>query len=83
MTARDAGISVVPIMFDGTKQPSIRQWRQYQQVLPSVEELARWFADARYGLAVITGKISGNLEAKEFYNSPRTIRESQTWCVQG
>ena len=66
MTAIRRGISVLPIKFDGTKQPAVNSWRRYQTVLPTREELARWFADPRYGLAVVIGAISDNLEAVDF-----------------
>ena len=66
MAANEMGISVLPIKFDGTKQPSVRSWANYQSVLPSQEEIAEWFSDPRYGLAVVTGAISGNLEALDF-----------------
>lgn len=66
LSAVKQGISVLPIKFDGTKQPAVSRWGEYQMALPTRAEIARWFSDPRYGLAVVTGEISGNLEALDF-----------------
>ncbi len=63
--ARRAGISVVPMLLDGRKRPGVR-WRVYQQRLATPREIARWFAGEERGLALITGAISGGLEALDF-----------------
>jgi hypothetical protein len=65
LEARRAGISVVPILPDGTKRPAVR-WRLYQQRLASVGNIARWFGREVRGLALVTGAISGGLEALDF-----------------
>ncbi len=59
-----AGCSVVPVMADGSKRPSIGAWKEYQNKLPSIGELQTWFATAK-GVGIITGRISGNLEMLE------------------
>jgi len=66
MAALQKGISVLPIKFDGTKKPAVSRWGEYQMALPTRAEISQWFADPRYGLAVVTGEISGNLEALDF-----------------
>lgn len=63
--ARRAGISVVPILPDGRKRPGVR-WRMYQQRLATLREIARWFGGEACGLALVTGAISGGLEALDF-----------------
>ena len=45
-----AGISVVPIRTDGTKQPSLFGWREYQKHRASKMELERWFYGESQGL---------------------------------
>ncbi len=60
-----ARISVVPVLPDGRKRPAVR-WRVYQQRLATPREIARWFGDEERGLALITGAISGGLEALDF-----------------
>jgi hypothetical protein len=68
-TAREAlknGISVVPIRADGTKQPALASWREYQRRQASREEVDHWFRSGVLGIAFITGSVSGNLEALDF-----------------
>jgi hypothetical protein len=73
LEARRAGISVVPILPDGTKRPAVR-WRVYQQRLASTGKIARWFGGEVRGLALVTGAISGGLEALDF--DSRTVYEA-------
>jgi putative DNA primase/helicase len=70
--ALHAGISVVPIRPDGTKQPALPSWREYQRRLPEDEEIKEWFAHPRRGLALVTGEISGGLIALDF-DDPHTF----------
>src|SRR5260370_3092173 len=63
--ARRTGISVVPILSDGSKRPAL-SWKRYQHRHPTVNELTRWFPHSDYGLAFITGAVSGGLEALDF-----------------
>ena len=65
LEARRAGISVVPVLPDGRKRPGVR-WRVYQQRLPTPREIACWFGGEERGLALVTGAISGGLEALAF-----------------
>lgn len=60
-----AGFSVVPVHTDGTKRPALKEWKPLQERLPTEEELAAWFSNGS-GLAVIAGRISGNLEILDF-----------------
>ncbi|HEU5377502.1 MAG TPA: bifunctional DNA primase/polymerase [Ktedonobacteraceae bacterium] len=63
--ARRAGISVVPILPDGSKRPAL-SWKRYQHRRPTVNELTRWFPHSEYGIAFIMGAISGGLETLDF-----------------
>ncbi len=65
LEARRTGISVVPVLPDGRKRPAVR-WRVYQRGLATPREIARWFGNEERGLALITGAISGGLEALDF-----------------
>lgn len=65
LEARRVGISVVPVLSDGRKRPAVR-WRVYQHRLASPREIAHWFGNEERGLALITGAISGGLEALDF-----------------
>jgi hypothetical protein len=69
MQAAAAGVSVVPIRADGTKQPSLLGWREYQKRRASAQEIDRWFRYGESGIAFITGAVSGNLEALDFDNA--------------
>lgn len=60
------GISVVPIRTDGSKQPALLGWREYQKRRASPQEIARWFRTGEVGIGFITGAVSGNLEALDF-----------------
>ena len=60
-----ATISVVPMLPDGRKCPAVR-WRVYQHRLATPREIGRWFGNQERGLALITGAISGGLEALDF-----------------
>jgi Bifunctional DNA primase/polymerase, N-terminal len=72
-----AGLSCMPIATDGSKAPAwhllptawdeqqqrdTHVWKPYQTRLPSPEERQRWFARGDVGIAVIGGRVSGNLE---------------------
>lgn len=55
-----AGFSVIPIRRDGSKASSI-PWKYYQKKRPSPYEVGQMFR-ADVGIAILGGKISGNLE---------------------
>lgn len=64
-----AGLSVIPIRADGSKAPKLDRGEveQYRERFPTDDELARWFApDKPVGLAVVCGKVSGNLAVLDF-----------------
>lgn len=64
--AHNAGLAVVPPREDGSKAPAVN-WRQYQTVPPTREQVEAWYADGRRsGLGVLCGQASGNLEMLEF-----------------
>lgn len=59
-----AGISVIPLR-PGTKSPAIK-WKEFQERRPTDGELVGWFGPgSTYGLAIVTGAVSGNLEMTE------------------
>src|SRR5262245_36550336 len=60
---REAGLSTIPIKADGSKSPALPSWKPYQERLPDEGELRQWFGNgARPGVAIVGGKVSGNLE---------------------
>lgn len=60
-----AGMSVLPVRADGTKQPR-GPWKVFQTQRANETELTRWFADGHPGIGVVTGTVSGGLQLLEF-----------------
>jgi len=50
----DDGIAVIPIAWRG-KRPTLPTWREFQQRLPTGDEIRRWFQDRFHNLAIVTG----------------------------
>ena len=73
----DAGLSVIPIKVDGSKAPCIT-WKPYQSEPAGDAELRQWFA-RNYGVGVVCGGVSGNLEVLDF-DVPGLYQEFVTLC---
>jgi hypothetical protein len=57
-----AGLSVVAVACDGTKQPPLGQtWKHLQSKIAREPEIRRMFAGKK-GIGIICGRVSGNLE---------------------
>jgi hypothetical protein len=63
---RDAGISIVPIRLDGSKEPALDRWKPYQSRIANDEELLEWFSHGCHGVGLVCGLISGGLEVLDF-----------------
>lgn len=50
----DRGIGVIPIKYQD-KRPVLPTWREFQERLPTRDELRRWFRSSFMNLAVLTG----------------------------
>lgn len=77
-TAWTHGISVLPITANGTKCPAVPGWKRYQEQLPTERDMQRWFfPGCCCGIGLVTGKVSGGLEALDFDSADiyRTWRE--------
>jgi hypothetical protein len=66
----DAGLSVVRVKEDGSKQPD-RSWKQYQAQRSTPAEHDVWFDPNRrggpaQGIGYVLGQVSGNVEMIEF-----------------
>lgn len=60
-----AGISVVPVLNDGSKRP-YGVWKRWQTEIATTPMIdAMWPTNTDLGVGVITGRISGNLEMLE------------------
>ena len=64
LSALDAGISIIPILADGSKRPPFA-WSAFQSDLPSEQQVRGWFGP-HTGYAMICGAVSGNLEPLDF-----------------
>ncbi len=61
-----AGLSVIPVRADGSKAAAIK-WGEFQERFPTDDELAAWFAPNKpVGIAIVCGKVSGNLAVLDF-----------------
>lgn len=64
-----AGLSVIPIRTDGTKALALKsgERKTYESRLANDAELRSWFHCNRpHGIAILGGKVSGNLECIDF-----------------
>jgi len=62
---RQAGVSCIPIQPNRQKKPAL-EWKQYQARIPSLDEVSQWWGNGHpYGIALICGAVSGNLEMTE------------------
>ena len=66
LAALQVGIGVLPIRSDGSKQPALRGWKEFQRRLASPAEVQSWFRHPDRGLALVTGSVSGGLGALDF-----------------
>ena len=66
LQAHDAGLSVLPVLGDGSKRPPF-VWAAYQQSRATREQVRQWFVGGQYtGYAAICGAVSGQLEILDF-----------------
>jgi hypothetical protein len=76
------GVSVVAT---DTNKRAIVSWKQYQENLPTAADIDTMFtSDRAKGLAVICGKVSGNLEVIDVdtkYDTTGTLFESLMSCI--
>jgi hypothetical protein len=71
-----AGLSVIPILPDGSKSPAV-PWKPYQTRCPTDVELVQWFHGKTMGLAVVGGAVSESLEILDF-DAPDLF---EPWCI--
>lgn len=64
---RDAGLSVIPLLTDGSKAPGCREVTPYRTRLATDAELRQWFGGPRpAGIAGLCGAASGNRVVMDF-----------------
>lgn len=69
----DAGAAVLPAAVDGTKRPSLTEWKTYQTHRPDRGLITRWFGAGHPGLGLICGAVSGGLEMLELEGRAVTV----------
>ena len=87
------GLSVIPLKF-ASKEPLI-PWKEFQERLPTEEELQEWFGKKKWvNIGIVCGRVSSNLVVfdfdslelfEEFWeNLPEELKEKlrKTWVVQ-
>ncbi len=60
-----AGLSVIPTVKE-TKAPALKEWKTYQQRLPTTKEIGDWFHRGDKCIGIVTGRVSGNVEMMDF-----------------
>ena len=60
------GFSVIPLI-QRDKKPEIN-WLEYQKRKPTEDEVRKWFGSGEKNIAIICGKVSGNLVVFDFDN---------------
>ena len=71
LAATAAGISVVPPTGKGTKKDPkapLGDWKRFQEQPADRAQIERWYANGKAAIGVVTGMVSGNLEALDFDN---------------
>jgi P4 family phage/plasmid primase-like protien len=63
----NAGLSIIPLRCDGSKGPTGETWKAFQSKLPTEAQVSKWWGNGReFGIGIIGGAISGNLERIDF-----------------
>lgn len=70
------GISVIPLKYR-SKKPIVK-WKRYQEQLPTIDQLIKWFTGPKRNLALITGN---NLAVLDFDN-PQQYAEWYCWQIE-
>ncbi|MFL6209836.1 MAG: AAA family ATPase [Pyrinomonadaceae bacterium] len=70
-----ATLSIFPVRTDGSKAPIVA-WKGYQSRIADESEVDQWFR-TECGIAIVGGKVSGNLEILDF-DEPEVF---EPWCV--
>ncbi len=60
------GLSIIPII-KGSKRPAIN-WKEYQERHPTSDEIRKWFTNRQFDVALVAGRVSGNLEIIDIDN---------------
>lgn len=71
-----SGVSVIPIQANPTKRPAV-SWSPFMVNISGIDHVNAWWADNdQYGLALVCGPVSGNLEMCEIEGRALADQES-------
>jgi hypothetical protein len=71
-----AGLSVIPV--NAQKRPIIPEWSPFQTALPTDAQVKSWPWGDAFGVAIIGGQVSGNLEILDFDCDGESLVPCQT-----
>ena len=70
----NAGISIIPILGNGSKKSAIRSWNPYRERFANENILRHWFlkksSKFQNGIGIVCGVLSGGLEVIDFDHDP-------------
>jgi len=61
------GLSIIPTRLDD-KSPVIGSWKGFQKAIAGTSDIEKWFGNGNNQIAIVCGKVSGNLEVLDFDN---------------
>jgi hypothetical protein len=71
-------ISILPIKADGSKKPTLYSWDTFKTTRPNLKQINNWFNNNfHYGIGIIGGIVSENLEVLDFDKKDYFIRYSE------
>lgn len=59
------GWSIIPIM-RGTKRPTLRSWKRYQETPPTEKQVRAWFSNGHRNIGILCGAVSGGMTVIDF-----------------
>ena len=69
------GLSIIPARLED-KTPAVGgSWKGFQQAIAAESDIVRWFGNSNNQIAIVCGKVSGNLEVLDFDNHFGDIEE--------
>jgi len=68
------GIGLAPVPIRKDKSVNLATWKEYQERLPTEDEVSNWFNAEQHGVGLVCGEVSGNLVRLDF-DDPQDYEE--------